>query len=415
MQHLEKLAHQAKEASRKLAHCADGLKKEALLSAADALLSQEEEILKANQKDLAQVQKRKLSSALIDRLTLHSKRIGEMARGVREIAGLPDPVGEVMSQWHTKDGMQIKKVRVPLGVIAMIYEARPNVTVEAAALCIKSGNSVILRGGSEALHSNRILCSIFSSAVEKAGIPKNSVQLVQDTSRKNIYQLCRMDQWIDLMIARGSEQMVKEIQRRASVPVLGHGKGVCHVYVDEKADLSMAEEIAFNAKVQRPGVCNAMESLLVHQAIAEKFLPKLVERYKNAGVTIKGDGRACKIVKGIERATDADWSKEYLDLILSLKIVNSLEDAIEHIHRFGSGHTETIVTENKENAEKFLNEVDSAAVFHNASTRMHDGGVFGLGAEIGISTQKLHARGTMGAKELTTTKYVVLGSGQVRE
>lgn len=411
---LTSLAQKAKIASRILAQVPDSAKKKAIVKAAEAILSKEEEILKANAADLLQAKKKKLSSALIDRLTLNPKRIAEMAKGVREIAELADPIGEVVQEWKNKDGMKIRKVRVPLGVVTMIYESRPNVTVEAAALCLKSGNSVILRGGSEALHSNQLLCSIFSKAVEKAGLPKNAVNMVLEPVRKNIYELCRMDRWIDLIIARGSEAMVKEIQKRSIVPVMGHGKGVCHVYVDKEADLAMAEEIAFNAKVQRPGVCNAMETLLVHQSVAKKFLPKIYERYKEAGVKIKGDAQSCKILSTIQRASESDWSREYLDLVCSLKVVDSLEEAIEHIHCYGSGHTETIVTKNKKTAEKFLNAIDSAAVFHNASTRMHDGGVFGLGAEIGISTQKLHARGTMGIRELTTTKYVVYGNGQIR-
>ena len=297
----------------------------------------------------------------------------------------------------------------------MIYESRPNVTVESAALCIKSGNAVILRGGSESIHSNSILSDIFSEAVTSAGVPKGAVTLIRDTDRKNIYELSRMDRWIDLLIARGSEEMVRHIQQQATVPVLGHGKGVCHVYVDRAADLRMAEEIALNAKAQRPGVCNAAETLLVHRDAAEKFLPSMGARFEQAGVELRGDPAVRKILPKIKSASGKDWSAEYLDLILSVKIVDSLEQALEHINKYGSGHTETIVTEDKDAADHFLRAVDSSAAFHNLSTRMHDGGVFGLGAEIGISTQKIHARGTMGIRELTTTKYIGLGQGQIRQ
>lgn len=411
---LLKLAEKAKDASRKTAQISNKVKRTALKQAASLILSQSKKILKANRKDLEAAKKMKLSPALLDRLLLNEKRISDMAKSLKEIANLPDPVGEVTEEWKNSTGMKIKKVRVPLGVIAMVYESRPNVTVESAALCLKAGNAVILRGGSEAIRSNSILCDLFSKAVSSSGIPANAVNLIRNTDRKNIYKLCTMNQSVDLVIARGSERMVHEIQKRATVPVLGHGKGVCHIYVDRQANLKMAEEIAFNAKVQRPGVCNAMETLLVHNAIAKKFLLKIGKRYLTARVILKGDERSRRILPNIKKAAEEDWSTEYLDLVLSVKVVDSVESAIEHINRYGSGHTEAIVTENRKTAEKFLKEVDSAAVFHNVSTRMHDGGVFGLGAEIGISTQKLHARGTMGVRELTTTKYVVSGSGQIR-
>ena len=415
MNALEKIAQKSKAASRITAGMPDSLKKAALLKAARALVENEGPILKANEKDVKNSRKKNYAAALVDRLTLNSKRVGDMARGVEEIAALPDPCGETVSEWVNRDGVKIRKVRVPLGVIAMVYESRPNVTVESAALCLKAGNSVILRGGSEAIHSNTALSQIFSRAIAEAGVPKDAVLMITDTDRNNIYELSQMDSSIDLMIARGSETMVREIKKRATVPVLGHGKGVCHVYVDKDADLKMAEEIAFNSKVQRPGVCNAMESLLVHKDVAKNFLPAMGARYEKAGVAIKGDPAARGFLPGIGKATEKDWPTEYLDLALSLKVVDSLQGAVEHINRYGSGHTDVIVTENGPSAEEFLKKVDSAAVFHNVSTRMHDGGVFGLGAEIGISTQKLHARGTMGIRELTTTKYVAAGSGQIRK
>ena len=415
MKNLRELAEKAKAASRQTALLSDAVKKHALEKAANALVIHQLVVLKANEKDVAEAKKARLSSALIDRLTLTPKRVEAMAQALKEIAAQPDPVGEVVEERATADGLRLKRVRVPLGVIAMVYESRPNVTVESAALCLKSGNSVILRGGSEALQSNLALGKIFTQAVEEAGVPPHAVTVVSDTDRKNIYELARMNDLIDLIIARGSERMVLDIREKATVPVLGHGKGVCHVYVDEKADLKMAEQIAFNAKVQRPGVCNAMETLLVHKAVAKQFLPAIGKRYDEAGVILKGDDASRKILPGLKKATEEDWSEEYLDLILSIKVVDSVDEAVRHINRYGSGHTDAIVTGDDGAAERFLKGVDSAAVFRNASTRMHDGGVFGLGAEIGISTQKLHARGSMGARELTTTKFVGEGSGQIRK
>lgn len=412
---IRKIAERAKKASREMALVSDSIKKLALEFAASALVEHESEIIQANGKDLKAAKKKNLSSALVDRLTLNSKRIGDMAKALREIAVLPDPVGKVVSEWKNDSGMTIQKVRVPLGVIAMVYESRPNVTVEAAALCLKAGNSVILRGGSEAIHSNSALSRVMIRAIVEKGIPEDAVSFIEDTDRKNIYALGLMDDAIDLLIARGSETMVREIRKKAAVPVLGHGKGVCHVYVDKDADLKMAEEIAFNSKVQRPGVCNAMETLLVHKDVARDFLPRIGKRYFDAHVMIKGDPQTKKILPDVQRASEKDWSEEYLDLIVSIRVVASLHSAIEHVNRYGSGHTDAIVTENQDRANRFLKEADSAAVFHNVSTRMHDGGVFGLGAEIGISTQKLHARGTMGVQELTTTKYAAHGSGQIRK
>lgn len=414
MNKIQNIALHAKSASRAMSQVSDAMKKKALLAAAEALLRHEPSILAANAKDVKRARAKNLSPALIDRLTLNEKRILGMRDAVVQIAESPDPIGEVVGELTGADGLKIRKVRVPLGVVAMVYESRPNVTVEAAALCLKAGNSVILRGGSEAIHSNKALARIMASAVAAHGIPKASVSFIEDTNRENIYELGSLDSLIDLMIARGSEKMVREIKSRSVVPVLGHGKGVCHVYVDENADLKMAEEIAFNSKVQRPGVCNAAESLLVHKKVAARFLPLVGERYRQAGVSLKSDASARKWIPWSEKATERDWGMEYLDLAMSVKVVGSLKEAVDHINRYGSGHTDVIVTRSGENAKAFLKGVDSAAVFANASTRMHDGGVFGLGAEIGISTQKLHARGTMGLRELTTTKYVAQGSGQVR-
>jgi glutamate-5-semialdehyde dehydrogenase len=414
----EQVARQAlmaKAASRALAELTADQKKQALEAMAAALEKAESDILFHNSIDVEAARDTDLSPALIDRLTLTSKSIQAMAQGLREIAAQNDPVGEVLETWARPNGIQLQKVRVPLGVIGMIYESRPNVTADAAALCLKAGNAVILRGGSEAINSNRVLVGILSKAVMASGIPEGAIQLLEDTSRDSIMELIHMHQLVDLIIARGSEEMINHVMKHATVPVLGHGKGVCHVYVDAKADVAMAEKIAFNAKVQRPGVCNAMETLLVHKDIAAAFLPKIGQDYSAAKVEIRGDDATRRYLPDALPATEEDWRTEYLDLVVSIRVVDSASQAIDHVNRFGSGHTDTIVTEDKPTAEKFLKSVDSAAVIHNASTRLHDGGVFGLGAEIGISTRKLHARGTMGARELTTTKYVVRGTGQIRE
>ncbi|OGR85084.1 MAG: glutamate-5-semialdehyde dehydrogenase [Elusimicrobia bacterium RIFCSPLOWO2_01_FULL_54_10] len=409
------LAKRSKEASRKTAMLSDEIKKRALKAASKALVEFDAKILAANAKDMALAKKKKYPASYLDRLFLDAGRVEAMARALEEIAAQKDPVGEVVEEWNSKDGIKIKRVRSPLGVIGMIYESRPNVTVEAAALCLKAGNSVILRGGSESLNSNKALADIFSAAIASQGVPADAVLLIENTERKNIYDLAGLDEWVDLIIARGSEEMVNDIQKRATVPVLGHGKGVCHVFVDKSAALVMAEDIVLNAKTQRPGVCNAMETLLVHSGIAKGFLPAVGIRLAKAGVALRGDDASRKLIPGIQKATEKDWPAEYLDLILAVKVVDSVDQAVDHINRYGSGHTDTIVTEDASSAERFLKGVDSAAVFHNLSTRMHDGGVFGLGAEIGISTAKLHARGTTGARELTTTKYIAEGTGQIRK
>lgn len=405
----------AKAACPTLAALTAQQKKDVLKSMAEALAASSKDIVFHNEIDVEAAREVGLGQALIERLVLTPKSVESMAQGVREIAAQPDPIGDVLESWMRPNGISIQKIRVPLGVVGMIYESRPNVTVDAAALCLKAGNAVLLRGGSEAINSNRILVQILARAIQAAGLPPGTIQMLEDTHRESIMELIRLPQLVDLVIARGSEEMIDQVMKNATVPVLGHGKGVCHVYVDEHADLEMAEKITVNAKVQRPGVCNAMETLLVHRKVADEFLPKIAQAYQAAHVEIRGDEAARRVVTGALPATEEDWHTEYLDLIVSIKVVDSLEQAIEHINRYGSGHTDAIVTRDNAAAERFLKEVDSAAVLHNASTRLHDGGVFGLGAEIGISTRKLHARGTMGARELTTTKYVVKGTGQIRE
>jgi glutamate-5-semialdehyde dehydrogenase len=410
-----RLAQQARQAAKKLANLSTTIKNNALHSMADEIEAQKERIKQENEKDLAYARSKGLSSAMIDRLLLNDKRIKAMADGLREVALLPDPVGEVVEMWRRPNGLEIGKVRVPLGVIGIIYESRPNVTVDTAGLCLKAGNAVILRGGSEAIHSNMSLASILTESAQKAGVPESTIQMVKTTDRQAVYEMLKLNKYIDVIIPRGGEELIRTVTENSTIPVIKHDKGLCHVYVDNDADLKMAEEIAYNAKVQRPGVCNAMETLLVHQDIAEKFLPAMIQRYKQAGVEIRGCEQTRAIVPDIKPATEADWDTEYLDLILSIKVVTGIDEAIEHITKHGSMLSEAIVTENYTKARRFLWEVDAAAVYVNASTRFTDGNQFGLGAEIGISTQKLHARGPVGLKELTSTKYIIYGSGQLRE
>jgi glutamate-5-semialdehyde dehydrogenase len=406
-------ASQAKGAARTLATLPTAVKNQALLAMADALESREAELLEANKKDVAAATG--LSKAAIDRLTLNPKRIQEMATGLREVAALPDPIGETTKVWRRPNGMTVNRVRVPIGVIGIIYEARPNVTADAASLCLKSGNAVVLRGGSEAIQSNAAIVRVLMEAGEKAGIPAGAITFIDNPDRQVSTLLLKQDKLIDLIIPRGGESLMQFIMKESTIPVIKHDKGVCHTYVDDKADLTMAEAICFNAKVQRPGTCNAMETLLVHQAVAPTYLPPLITRYKQAGVEIRGCSKTVKLVPGIKPAVDSDWGTEFLDLILAVRVVDDLEQAMAHIARYGSQHSEAIVTQDQQRATRFLNEVDAAAVFHNASTRLHDGYQFGLGAEIGISTARLHARGAMGLEELTSTKFVVLGTGQLRE
>lgn len=407
-------ASAAKEASRALAVMTSLQKNNMLAAMADALAQNAKEIIFHNEIDVEAAKEAGLSAALTDRLTLNEKRIDDMIKGVKDVILLEDPVGTSVESLSPSIDMEVKKIRVPLGVISMIYESRPNVTVDAAALCLKAGNAVILKGGSEAINSNRILSRIISEAGVKAGMPEGAVQFIDTTDRAAVLEMIKLNNFIDLLIPRGSEALVNFINGNSLIPVLSHGKGLCHTYIDKDADLETAFKIAFNAKCQRPGVCNAMETLLVHKDIAQRFLPGMCKAYFEAGVKINGCKITKSLVPSVSEAGEENWNKEYDDLELSVKVVDSAQEAIAHINKYGSMHSESIVTGNNETAEKFFMEVDAAAVMQNASTRLHDGSVFGLGCEIGISTMKLHARGTMGIKELTTTKYIVKGNGTVR-
>ena len=404
----------AKLASRKLANLSSDDKNRILGAIADALIKQKDDILFHNEIDVEAAKEAGLAAALVDRLLLNESRIKAMSQGLREVVDQKDPIGEIVADWTPPAGIHIQKVRVPLGVIGMIYESRPNVTVDATGLCLKAGNAIVLRGGSEAFNTNHMLVKIIAKSAYSAGLPEGAVQFIETTDRKAILDMVKLDHLIDLIIPRGGEEMIKFIKENATVPVLSHGKGLCHTYIDKDADLDMARKVAFNAKCQRPGVCNAMETLLVHKDVADKLLPQMCADYSKAGVEVRGCPLTRKIAPDVIEATESDWSTEYLDTIVSVKVVNSLDEAINHINKYGSGHSEAIITKNNDTASRFMKEVDAAAVFLNASTRLHDGSVFGLGAEIGISTQKLHARGTMGVKELTTTKYLVYGNGEVR-
>ncbi len=409
------IAKQAKTASRKLSNLSTKIKNDSLMAMADMLENRLDFLLDANYKDVGGARGKKLSSAMIDRLTLNENRVKDMAKGLREIAALPDPVGEVIKMWRRPNGLQIGKIRTSLGVIGIIYESRPNVTADTASLCIKSGNAVILRGGSEAINSNIAIAKLLSEAGKSKGLPDNSIQLIEVTERDAIFEMLKLDAYIDLIIPRGGHSLIRTVVENSTIPVIKHDKGLCHVYIDSEADLEMGKRIAFNAKVQRPGVCNAMETLLVHKDVARKFLPDMIKKFKKANVEIRGCQKTKAIVPDIKDAAEEDWDTEYLDLILSIKVVGSIDDAIEHITRYGSMLSEAIVTRDYNNSWRFLREVDAASVFVNASTRFTDGGQFGLGAEMGISTQKLHCRGPMGLEELTSTKYIVFGDGQIRE
>ena len=405
----------AKRAAYALANISTEIKNKALLAMADALQAGKDDILFKNEIDVEAAKEAGLSAALIDRLSLTEARIAAMIKGLQEMAGLKDPVGEVLLSVERPNGLKINKVRVPLGVIGIIYESRPNVTVDTAGLCLKSGNAVILRGGSEAVNSNHILAKTIAAAAYATGIPEGAIQFIETTDRQAVLDMVKLDKFVDVIIPRGGEELIQFIKEHSTIPVISHGKGVCHTYVDIDADLKMAEEICFNAKVQRPGVCNAMETLLVHNGIALEFLPQMAARFTAAKVELRGDEKTLAILKGIKAATEEDWSEEYLDLILSVKIVDTAEEAATHINKYGSHHSETIVTKNKKRAEDFMRAVDSAAVYWNASTRFTDGGEFGMGAEIGISTQKMHARGPMGLNELCSYKYMIYGNGQTRK
>ncbi len=410
-----KLGKTSKAASRKLARLSSSVKNRALLAMAEGIERQSEFLLKENKKDVDQAVKAKLSSALIDRITLNPSRIQGMAKGLRDVAALPDPVGEVIKMWRRPNGLQVGRMRIPLGVIAIIYEARPNVTADAAALCVKSGNAVILRGGTEAHHSNRAIGAVLQEACAAAGVPEGALQVAESKDRALVHELLQLEDLIDLVIPRGGEELIRAVAQNSRIPVIKHYKGVCHVYVDDEASLEMAENISINAKVQRPGVCNAMETLLVHEAVAKDFLPAAVGKLRAAGVEVRGCEKTQKLVPGVKAATEEDWSAEYLDLILAVRVVKNMDEAIEHIERYGSQHTESIVTSNYTKAREFLDRVDSSVVLVNASTRFNDGGELGLGAEMGISTSKIHAFGPMGLEELTTTKFIVFGDGQIRE
>ena len=413
--HVETKARAAKEAAAALALAPTRAKNEALQQMARGLEEKTPAVLEANRADLDRARSAGLTRASLDRLTLTEARIEEMAIGLRHVAGLPDPVGETVEVWRRPSGIEIARVRVPLGVIGFIYESRPNVTADAAGLCLKSGNAVLLRGGSEALESNTIIAHILAKAVEKAGLPADAIQYVDTPDRAAVMAMLTLDRYLDLIIPRGGEEFVRLVAERATVPVLKHDKGLCHVYVDEGADLDMALAIVLNAKTHRVSVCNAMETLLVHAAVAPAFLPMAAARLGEAGVELRADERARILVPGAVPATAADWDTEYLDYVLAVKVVTTFEEAIAHIRRHGSGLAEAIVTRDIRRARRFTQQVDAAAVLVNASTRLVDGSAFGMGAEMGISTSKLHARGPVGVRELTTTKFVVWGDGHLRE
>jgi glutamate-5-semialdehyde dehydrogenase len=411
---MREMAQAAKRAAKIVSVLGTDKKNEALERVARRLLDEAAAIKEENEKDLAYARDKGLSDAKIDRLTVSDAVIESMAQGLRDVIALQDPVGKVTGMWLRPNGLQVGRVRIPLGVIAMIYEARPNATIDAAGLCLKAGNAVILRGGSEALHSNTILARMIQKALRETGIPEGAAQVVPVRDRAAVNALLAQEDSLDLVIPRGGEGLIRFVVEHSRIPVLKHFKGVCHVYVDANADLRMAEDIAYNAKVQRPGVCNAMETLLIHQGVAKAFLPKMAERFREAAVELRGCPETCRLVPEAKQATEEDWPAEYLDLILAVKVVSSMDEAIEHIAKYGSAHTEAIVTSDYARARQFLREVDASVVLVNASTRFNDGGELGLGAEIGISTSKLHAYGPMGLEELTTTKFVVLGDGQVR-
>jgi len=411
---VENLARASRKAAFVMMNATTERKNQALELIAEELEKNHGEVLAANAKDTAEAKKAGIGAALLDRLTLNEGRVVTLAHSVREVMGLPDPVGEITGRWRRPNGLRIARQRVPMGVIGFIYESRPNVTVDAAVLCLKAGNTIILRGGSDALNSNRVIAGLISGAVGRAGLPAEAVQFIDTKDRAAVAELVKLDRFVDLIIPRGSEEMIRKIKEMSLVPVLGHGKGLCHIYVDRAASIPMAEEIIFNAKVQRPGVCNSVETVLVHADIASAFLPKLVARLTAARVELRGDPKA-RAIAPMKKATEEDWSTEYLGLILSVKVVESLEEAIEHINAYSSQLSESIITEDKKTAKRFMNEVDSAVVYHNASTRFTDGGQFGFGAEIGISTSRLHSRGPMGLRELTSQKFLVYGEGQVRQ
>jgi glutamate-5-semialdehyde dehydrogenase len=414
-QYVTEKAKKAKAASRQLANISTEIKNNALLKMAVGLEHEAAKLISENRKDLMEAEKKGLSKAMIDRLTLNHDRIKAMADGLREVAALPDPVGEVLKMRRRPNGMEVGRMRVPIGLIGIIFESRPNVTADSAALCLKSGNGVLLRGGSEAVHSNIAIVEVLSKAGAEAGVPDGAISFIDNPDRACVMEMLKTNQFIDLIIPRGGEGLIKMVSENSTIPVIKHDKGVCHVYVDSNADHAMASDICFNAKVQRPGTCNAMEAMLVHKDLVRTFLPEVLKRFVQAKVEIRGCPRTQEIMPGIKAATDRDWDTEYNDLVLNVKVVDSMEEAMDHIAAHGSQHSEAIVTSDYERSRRFVREVDASAVFVNASTRLNDGFEFGLGAEIGISTTRIHARGPMGLEELTSTKFIVLGSGQIRK
>jgi glutamate-5-semialdehyde dehydrogenase len=408
-------ALEAKEGARALAKASSKQKNAALIGMAEALKKRSKDLISENKKDIKYAEGKGLSKALIDRLTLNEKRVNEMAAGLIEVAALPDPVGEIIKMRQRPNGMTVGKMRVPIGVIGIIYESRPNVTADAASLCMKAGNAVILRGGSEAINSNKAIVKVLKEAAKKEGLHEGIVTFIDTPDRQAIMEMLKLEGIVDLIIPRGGEALIRAVAENSRIPVLKHYKGVCHIFVDRGADLKMAEDICFNAKVQRPGTCNSMETMLVDKKIAKAFLPSMIKRFKEAGVKIKGCPLTKKMDASLEKAQEEDFYREYLDLIVNVRVVDDIEEAMTHIAKYSSAHSDAIVTKDYDKAMRFLKEVDSSAVFVNASTRLNDGFQFGLGAEIGISTDKIHARGPMGLEELTCTKFIVLGNGQLRE
>ena len=409
------IAREASSAGAELANLDTAAKNNALLRMASELEKNKASLQKENKKDLEAAEKKGLKGAMLERLTLSDKVISGMAKGLREVANLPDPVGEVTKMWKRPNGLLVGRVRIPLGVIGIIYESRPNVTADAAGLCLKSGNAVLLRGGSEAINSNMAIAGILSSACRAEGVPEKAIQVIPTTDREAVLEMLKLDELIDVIIPRGGEGLIRFVVENSKVPVIKHYKGVCHVFIDETADMEMAEAIALNAKVQRPGVCNAMETLLVHEGAAAEFLPRVHKKFTEAGVELRGCEKTRKILTDIVEATEEDWGAEFLDLILAVRVVKDVTEAIEHIKKYGSLHTESIVTKDYATSQRFLRDVNSSTVMVNASTRFSDGFELGLGAEIGISTSKLHAFGPMGLEELTTQKFIIYGQGQIRE
>ena len=411
---LEKIGKQAKSAEALLRVLSTSQKNKALVTAAEDLVANKKTLLEANAVDIAQAKENQMAPALVDRLLLTETRIAHMAEGLKQMAELEDPVGEVLSMKQRPNGLMIGQKRVPLGVIGIIYESRPNVTADAFGLCFKAGNVVILRGGKDAVHSNQAITRVLQEALIKCQLPAEAIQLITDTSHQTAEEFMRLNRYVDVLIPRGGAGLIRTVVERATVPVIETGTGNCHIYVDESADLDMAVEIIFNAKTQRIGVCNACESLVIHEKVKDVLLPKLVEKLKEKKVELRGDEASCSVCPEIVAATEKDWGTEYLDYVLSIKTVSNIEEAIAHINQYNTGHSEAIITRDYQNSQKFLDQIDAAAVYVNASTRFTDGFEFGFGGEIGISTQKLHARGPMGLKELTSTKYIIYGNGQIR-